>query len=74
MVLFPDDPVLPNPYINTGPAPGVRNAPKSLIIRQLQARYTGWLAPWIASVCHGPILLWCAPSGLHNYADGLLTC
>jgi hypothetical protein len=31
MVLFPDDPVLPRSYINTGPAPGVRNAPKSLI-------------------------------------------
>jgi len=74
MVLFPDDPVLPRSYINTGSAPGVRNAPKSLIIRQLQARYTRRLAPWIASVCHGPILLWCAPSGLHNYANGLLTC
>jgi hypothetical protein len=31
MVLFPDDPVLPDSYINTGSAPGVRNAPKSLI-------------------------------------------
>jgi len=32
MVLFPDDPVLPSSYINTGSAPGVREAPKSLIL------------------------------------------
>jgi putative intracellular protease/amidase len=74
MVLFPDDPVLPNPYINTGSAPGVREALPESYTRQLQARYTRQLAPWIASVCHGPVLLRCAPSGLHNYANGLLTC